>query len=225
MRARLEAAAQRAGRPAPRLIAVTKSVSADLALELARLGQLDLAENRVQALEQKIAHLSQPAPTVRWHLVGHLQRNKARRAVSMCHSIHSVDTLELLQALSRHCAELGAAPELFLEVDYVRDGLRTGLAEDQVPQLLEAARRLPHLRLAGLMTIAPVPEFDGDTRRAREAFASLRRLSQRLPQDAFENSRALLSMGMSSDFEVAIEEGSDCVRIGSALFRDEESGP
>ena len=122
-------------------------------------------------------------------------------------------------------AELGAFPELFLEVDYVRDGLRTGLAEDRVPEVIEAARSLPHLRLAGLMTIAPAPEFDGDTRRARAVFANLRRLSERLPQDAFLNSRALLSMGMSSDFEIAIEEGSDCVRIGSALFEDEEARP
>ncbi len=187
------------------------------------MGQLDLAENRVQALELKVAYLSQPALALRWHLVGHLQRNKARRAVSMCDSIHSVDTLELLQALSRHGADLGASPELYLEVDYVKDGLRTGLAEDRVPELVEAARRLPHLRLAGLMTIAPTPDFDGDTRRARTVFASLRRLSERLPQEAFENSRVLLSMGMSSDFEIAIEEGSDCVRIGSALFHDEEA--
>jgi len=224
VRTRLAQAASRAGRPTPRLVAVTKSTDADVAASLVRLGQLDLAENRVQNLELKARHLQEQGLEPRWHLVGHLQRNKARRAMSLCHSIHSVDTLELGRALDRLGSELGTTPELYVEVDYVQDGVRSGVPEDQVPALVAELSRLPSLRLVGLMTIAPLPEFDGDTRRARSVFAGLRRLSQRLPAQAFAEGRPLLSMGMSTDFEIATEEGSDCVRIGSALFESEEHG-
>ena len=223
MRARLARAAARADRAAPQLIAVTKSVSSGTAAELVGLGQLDLAENRVQGLETKHQQLADQALMPRWHLVGHLQRNKARRALTLCDSIHSVDSLELLAALARLGAELGKRPRLYLEVDYVRNGTRSGLAEDDVAVLVDSARTLSAVQLLGLMTIAHLPDFDGDTRRARQVFAGLRRLSQRLPQDAFAEGRPLLSMGMSLDFEIAAEEGSDCVRVGSALFSDEES--
>ena len=220
--ARLARASERAGRPPPRLVLVTKSVEAEVASALAGFGQIDLGENRVQNLELKAEQLRLGSSPTRWHLLGHLQRNKARRALSLCHSIHSVDSLELLSTLSRLGSELNRACELYLEVDYVCDGVRTGLPEKQVPALLDAASSLPNLRIVGLMTIAPLPEFDGDTRRARAVFSSLRQLSERLPAEAFVNGRPLLSMGMSSDFEIAIEEGSDCVRIGSALFDDKE---
>ncbi len=223
MRTRLTQAASRAGRPTPRLVAVTKSVGADVVLDLVRIGQLDLGENRVQSLELKAKHLESHALAPRWHLVGHLQRNKARRALPICHSIHSVDSLDLARALSRLESEFKAACELYIEVDYVQDGVRTGLAEDQVLPFVASMRSLPHLRLVGLMTIAALPEFDGDTRRAREVFSRLRRLSESLPAEAFAHGRPLLSMGMSSDFEIATEEGSDCVRIGSALFDAKES--
>ena len=220
VRARLGEAAARAGRRTPRLVAVTKSVGPELAASLVRLGQLDLGENRVQALELKAEHARALGLAPRWHLIGHLQRNKARRAVSMCHSIHSVDSLELAGALSRISGELGATPELYVEVDYVRDGSRTGVAEERIHELVLALRRLPHLHLAGLMTLAPLPDFDGDTRRARAVFARLREFSASLPADAFAEGRPLLSMGMSSDFEIAAEEGSDVVRVGSALFEE-----
>ncbi|HUR26719.1 MAG TPA: YggS family pyridoxal phosphate-dependent enzyme [Planctomycetota bacterium] len=222
VRSRLARAAARAGRPTPRLIAVTKSVGGDMAAGLVRLGQLDLGENRVQSLEAKRDHLRAESLDARWHLIGHLQRNKARRAVSMCHSVHSVDSLELARALSRIGEESQTEILVYLEVDYVRDGSRTGLAEEAVPELVLSVAKLPRLGLVGLMTIAPVPEFDGDTRRAREVFARLRRFSQTLPAEHFVGGRPLLSMGMSSDFEIATEEGSDCVRIGSALFEGEE---
>ena len=192
---------------------------------LARLGQIDLGESRVQSLEIRQAAFAREGLDVRWHLLGHLQRNKARRAATLCHSVHSLDSRDLLDSLSRHVLELNASPELYVEVDYVGGGARTGLTEDRVPEFVEAMGRAPHLRLCGLMTIAPVPEFDGDTRRARAVFARLRELSRRLPAEAFCDGKPRLSMGMSSDFEIAIEEGSDCVRIGSALFHSEESRP
>lgn len=222
VRTRLAEAAARAGRPPPRLVAVTKSVAEDFAARLLALGQLDLGESRVQVLEAKAAALCGTSPA-RWHLIGHLQQNKARRAVAWCHSIHSVDSLRLLAALERLALELGKRPMIYLEVDYVRDGTRSGLAEDQVLELVLQARTLSQVQLAGLMTIAPVPDFDGDTRRARQVFARLRRCSEQLPQEAFAGGRPLLSMGMSTDFEVAAEEGSDVVRVGSALFEGVES--
>jgi pyridoxal phosphate enzyme (YggS family) len=224
VRARIERAASRAGRPPPRLVAVTKSTTPERALELARLGALDLGESRVQSLEAKVAHFRAQGVAARWHLVGHLQRNKARRAVAACCAIHSVDSLDLGLVLSRLCGELGARPELFVEVDYTGGDTRTGVAESAVPALVAALAPLPHFALAGLMTIAPVPAFDGDTRRARQVFAQLRRLGERLPAEHFASGRPLLSMGMSSDFEIAIEEGSDCVRVGGALFADEGAG-
>lgn len=226
VRARIEAAASRAGRPAPVFVAVTKTASAEATLELARLGQSDLGENRVQALELKRSHFAeQQAPRVRWHMLGHLQRNKARRAVEASFAIHSVDSLALGTALSRLSGELGAHPEVFVEVDYSGAETRTGVPENEVPELVAGLSVLQGLPLAGLMTIAPLPDFDGDTRRARQVFRALRRLAERLPQDHFSEGRPRLSMGMSGDFEIAIEEGSDLVRIGGALFAEAGEGP
>ena len=238
MRERLQAAAARAGRPVPLLVAVTKTASPEQALELARLGQADLGENRVQELERKLAHFAEErarrceVPPARWHLIGHLQRNKARRAAAVCHAIHSLDSLALGEALSRHVGEMHArgdlsteahAPlsEVFVEIDYSGAATRTGVPEDEAPGLVAALARLPGLRLAGLMTIAPLPEFDGDVARARRVFRALRALSERLPREHFVDGRARLSMGMTSDFEIAVEEESDVVRVGSALFAPE----
>jgi pyridoxal phosphate enzyme (YggS family) len=223
LRNRLSAAAARADRPAPVFVAVTKSVPAALAAQVLELGQLDLGESRVQSLELKSRALPQAPASPRWHMIGHLQGNKARRAVALCHSLHSVDSKRLLESVERLSAELGRKPEVYLELDYVQDGTRTGLSEPQVRELLAHAPALSHAQLCGLMTIAPRPDFDGDTRRARQVFVQLRRFAQQLPQEAFSPGRPRLSMGMSSDFEIACEEGSDCVRIGSALFEDLES--
>lgn len=220
---RIAAASARAGRPPPVLVGVTKSVPAALAGRLLAAGQLDLAENRVQALEAKVRELG--AAPARWHLIGHLQSNKARRAVALCDSIHSVDSVELLERLDTLAGELGRSPNLYIEVDSVGDGTRSGVPAHDVPRLVQAAARLSHLRLRGLMTLAPLPRHAGDTDGARQAFAALRRCASGLDADRFVDGRVRLSMGMSSDFEVAIEEGSDVVRVGSALFEGVEARP
>lgn len=223
MLGRIAAAAARAGRPPPELVAVTKSAPVALAGRLLAAGQLDLGENRVQALEAKARELGDSA--ARWHLIGHLQSNKARRAVALCDSIHSVDSPELLQRLDALAAETGRSPNLYLEVDSVGDGTRSGVPARDVPRLVQAAAQLSHLRLRGLMTLAPLPRHADDSEGARQAFGALRRCAAGLDADRFVDGRVRLSMGMSSDFEVAIEEGSDVVRVGSLLFEGVEARP
>lgn len=235
VRRRLAAAAERAG-PSGRdpasiaLVGVTKTVEPERALALARLGLDDLGESRAEALETKVAAVAAAAdaPRVRWHFVGHLQRNKARRVVLAADAIHSVDSTALVATLARLAKELGRSPELFLEVKLGDEPTRTGLAPSELLRVVDAAAEHPELRLAGLMTIAPlVVAGDGspaDGRAAaRVAFRELATIARSLASRAetarrFEEGRVRLSMGMSDDFDVAIEEGSDVVRVGSALF-------
>lgn len=224
VRARLRAACDRAGRD-PRtidLIAVTKSVGASTAAELARLGCLDLGENRVQELERKADELARDPVAVRWHLIGHLQRNKARRALEIAAAIHSIDGARLLDALQRLGRELAKTARVYLEVKLVESEPRTGIAPGEVADVVAHARTLDRVELLGLMTLAsaPDPALDADANgaRARRTFRALATIARELPQEAFAGGRVRLSMGMSSDFEAAILAGSDCVRIGGALF-------
>ncbi|MCC6409938.1 MAG: YggS family pyridoxal phosphate-dependent enzyme [Planctomycetes bacterium] len=224
LRERLGRAAVRSGRApdAVRLVAVTKSVDVAAAAALLDLGELDLAENRVQQLQQKHAALEGHVPPPRWHLIGHLQTNKARKALELAGSIHSVDSARLVDTLDRVAAELGARPRIFLEVKSVDSVERSGVEPAALAELVAHARRATHLELAGLMTMAPAPDparnAVENSDRARAAFRALATLAATLPRDAFALGRAELSMGMSSDFEEAVLEGADWVRIGSALF-------
>jgi len=222
VRERIARACERCGR-APgsvRLVVVTKSVTPQVCAALAGLGQLDLAENRAQALGRKALWCSERNMAVRWHFLGHVQRNKARSVVCVAEEIHSVDSLRLLEALERIAAEERRRPRIYLEVDFTQVSVRTGLAPQEVPALARAARGLQHVALVGLMTIAPLPAAGADDplHAARRTFARLRALRDELPPELFQDGRALLSMGMSSDFELAIEQGADIVRVGSALF-------
>ena len=201
------------------LVAVTKSVDPGVALELARLGAMDLGESRVQEFERKLDAFAAAGRTVRWHFLGHLQRNKARRVVRSAHALHSVDSLRLLQALARLAEETGRCPLLFLQVKLTSEQTKTGLAPDELAPALEFARQRA-LPLGGLMTMAPKPDrADAAQDSARTTFRRLAQLAHTLPGTAFVKGRPLLSMGMSGDFEVALEEGADLVRIGSLLFR------
>ncbi|MBI5434915.1 MAG: YggS family pyridoxal phosphate-dependent enzyme [Planctomycetes bacterium] len=221
---RLGRAAVRSGRApdAVRLVAVTKNVDVSAAAALVELGELELGENRVQALQQKCAALADRVPPPRWHLIGHLQTNKARKALELAGSIHSVDSARLVDTLDRVAAELGARPRIFLEVKSVDSAERSGIEPVALAELFAHARRATHLELAGLMTMAPAPDpgrtAAENSDRARAAFRALATLAAALPCDAFVRGRAELSMGMSSDFEEAVLEGADWVRIGSALF-------
>lgn len=205
------------------LLAVTKTVDASIVAALVRLGQRDLGENRVDVLAPKVEALRQLGLAPRWHMIGHLQRNKARRAVESASVIHSVDTTRLLETLSRHAGELGRALEVYLEVRAVDEGERTGFSPAELPAAVELAARLPHLRLRGLMAMAAPSEqarpFDlASQLEARRTFAAVRRLKESLPAQLFVDGNVELSTGMSSDLEAAIAEGSTCVRIGTALF-------
>jgi pyridoxal phosphate enzyme (YggS family) len=214
VRARIERACGRAGRDpgSVRLLPVSKSVPADSIGEAIDLGLTTFGENRVQEAETKAAALA----AARWELIGHLQSNKAGRAVALFDAIHSVDSVDLARRLDRLAADAGRPTPLpiYIEVNVDDDPAKAGFS----PPTLEAAvadlASLPNLELAGLMTVG---RLVNEAEQARPTFRRLRDLSDRLrhTQPALG---AALSMGMSSDFEVAIEEGSTVVRIGSALF-------
>jgi pyridoxal phosphate enzyme (YggS family) len=211
---RLRAACARAGRDRSEvaLVAVTKTVSAEVARLLPELGVFDLGENRPQELWRKAERLPD---TVRWHLVGHLQRNKIDRTLPLVHRIHSVDSPRLLAALdeSKH----GTRPiEVFLEVNCSGESSKNGFAPADIPNLASTLNALRNVRIVGLMTMAA---FEDDPERCRPSFALLRQLRDELRRHAGEQHPLdELSMGMSNDFEVAIEEGSTAVRLGTLLF-------
>lgn len=213
IRARMSVAARRVGRdPADvRLVAVTKSVDCDRIREVLAGGVLDLGENRVQEAEKKVAALGQ---SIRWHLVGHLQSNKARRAVYLFDLIHSVDSEALAVELSRRAEVAGRRVGCLLQVNVAREPTKFGVEPEQAPVLGRRVAALPGLRLTGLMTIAPLA---ADPEASRPVFRRLRELSAEIGAELGWE-RPELSMGMSQDFEVAIEEGATLVRVGSLLF-------
>jgi pyridoxal phosphate enzyme (YggS family) len=217
VRARIGRAALRAGRDpaAVTLVAVTKSVGASIIARLARAGASDLGENRIADAEQKIRAL--PAgPT--WHLIGHLQSNKARRGVTLFPWIHSVDSVELLERLDRIAAEERIRPPtVLLQVNVSGEAQKHGVAEAGLEELAARATRAAHLQVAGLMTMAPL---SGDPEASRPVFRRLRELRDGLcASGAVGPAFRHLSMGMTDDFEVAVEEGATIVRVGRALFR------
>jgi hypothetical protein len=217
---RIATAARAAGRdPAEvQLVAVTKSVSSAGAAELFELGCLDLAENRASALEEKHADFLKSGRIARWHFVGHLQRNKARRVLRIAQAIHSVDSAALWSALARLAEEERRFPGIYLQVKLVEEAEKSGLAPEDLPALIEQARNGP-LPLLGLMVMAPLTSDPLAARRqAREVFEHASRLARTLPVAAFSGGRVRLSMGMSADFEEAVRAGAHVVRIGGALF-------
>lgn len=217
---RIAAACQRAGRDFfdVTLVAVSKTVSAELIRQAVEAGVRVLGENRVQEAAAKIPELAAIAAEkqVAWHLIGHLQSNKARRAVELFSAIQSVDSLKLAERLNNVAAELGKRLPVFVEVNLGGEESKTGVAPEEVLPLCEQMAKLPALELRGLMT---VPPFLDDPNEVRQFFRRLRRLRDEAREagivgDGFKE----LSMGMSHDFEVAIEEGATLVRIGTALF-------
>jgi pyridoxal phosphate enzyme (YggS family) len=212
---RLRAACRRAGRPRGdvTLVAVTKTIPVEVAALLPGLGLLDLGENRPQELWRKAAAL--PA-AVRWHLVGHLQRNKVERTLPLVSRIHSVDSLRLLHALEEEAGRRQSGVEVLLEVNASREASKHGFAPEDLPGLAPALAGLRHVRVGGLMTMAA---YEEDPERCRPTFAALRGLRDRLQAELGPaHPLAHLSMGMSNDFEVAVEEGATLVRLGTVLF-------
>ncbi len=219
VRARVAAAAARAGRdPAEiRIVAVSKTFPARAVLEVAAAGLCEFGESRVQEAEAKIPEVERAAPqALTWHLVGRLQRNKARRAAELFAVVHSVDRPELADALARAAERRTAPLRVLLQIDLDAEPQKGGVRPEEAHGLLAHVEKLPSLDAIGLMLI---PREVDDPERSRPSFARLRGLLERLKLAAARPERLReLSMGMSADFEVAIEEGATQVRVGTALF-------
>ncbi len=216
IRQRISTAAQSAGRDpsAVQLVAVSKTFPIAAVQEAYAAGQRLFGENKVQEGLEKISAFH--PPDIRWHLIGHLQSNKARKAAPWFAMIESVDSVELLQRIDRAAAEAGATPELLIQIDLAQETTKFGARPEDARTVLDAAAACTAARVVGLMTIPPAPETPED---ARPWFRKLRDLrdqwaSAGVPAPMLRE----LSMGMSADFEVAIQEGATIVRVGTAIF-------
>jgi pyridoxal phosphate enzyme (YggS family) len=230
LRVRLEEVRERIGRRAASagraseditLIAVSKTHPPELLWQAIEAGVRDLGENRIQEADAKINEMGKPNGT-RWHLIGHLQANKARRAVALFDVIHSLDSVALALRLERLCAQQERAElPVLIQVDLSGEETKSGAGEEELPELAAAIVACERLRLSGLMTLPP---FFEDAERVRPYFRRLRELRDRLHQQkAFGEGRGELSMGMSHDYEVAIEEGATMVRVGTAIFGERKT--
>jgi pyridoxal phosphate enzyme (YggS family) len=210
-------AARQAGRTSEsvRVIAVSKTHPADAVRAATNVGLTDFGENRVQEAEGKIGEVGRQG--VRWHLIGHLQSNKARRAAELFDVIHSVDSVALIKKLEHSCAGAGREElPILIQVDLGHEAAKSGADEAELSSLIDAATICEHLKLIGFMTLPP---FFDDPESARPFFAKLRQLrDQYQARGVFGDAGGELSMGMTNDFEVAIEEGATMVRIGTAIF-------
>lgn len=213
VRERIVRAAERSGRDAAgiRLVAVSKLVEAERVRAAVAAGAIDLGENYVQEAEQKRPLVP---GAVRWHLIGHLQRNKAAKAAALFDMVQTIDDPRTAAALGRHVREAGRELEVLLQVNTSGEAAKSGVAPEGAGALLEAVMAEEGIRTVGLMTIG---RWDPDPERARPEFRLLAGLAQQL-RERYQMELPWLSMGMSHDFEVAIEEGASMVRVGTAIF-------
>ena len=218
VREQIAQAAAKAGRAVEdlELVAITKTHPAEKVREAIDAGQTLFGESRVQEARAKIPELPSNA---RWHFVGHLQKNKIRHALPLFEMIHSVDSLALAQDINRIANEEGLHPRVLLEVNVAGEGSKFGFSPDQLHDQMEELLALPRLSILGLMTIPPFAE---EAEESRKYFVQLRELRDRL-QTEFQVDLAQLSMGMTQDFPVAIEEGATLVRVGTAIFGERRS--
>lgn len=217
VRAHIAEAARRVGRdPAEvTLVAVSKTRPVELVEMAYNLGVTDVAENRVQEALPKIARFHPAA--LRWHLIGHLQSNKAGKVVAPFACVQSVDSLHLAQRLSRYAQEEGKRLSVLLQVNVAGEASKEGMTPDELPDLARQIVALPALVVEGLMTIAPQAP---DPQEIRPVFRRLRHLRDALRTEITVSNWAHLSMGMTDDYMVAIEEGATIVRVGRAIFGD-----
>lgn len=222
IRARIAASARRAGREPEEveLIAVSKTQPAEALREALAAGVRVFGENRVQEAEGKIEEL-QTEPRVNWHLIGHLQSNKARRAVKLFDCIQSIDSAALVERLERLCAdEDRESLDMLVQVDLGGEATKTGATEAELPAILTVLESCTRVRCRGLMTL---PSFFDNAEGARPYFRRLRGLRDELRgRGVFGDGEGELSMGMSHDFEIAIEEGATMVRVGTAIFGERQ---
>ncbi len=210
-------AAMRSGREPQdvRLIAVTKEVGPDLIHQAVHIGLREFGESRVQAAKEKIPEVRSldPRASIVWHLIGHLQTNKAKAAVELFDIIHSVDSLDLAGSLNRHAETAGKVQRILLQVKLSIEESKYGITKENISSVLREVSVMQHLHLEGLMTIPP---FFDDPEKARPYFRELRDIRDKAVSQGHELKE--LSMGMSNDFDVAVEEGATMVRIGTAIF-------
>jgi pyridoxal phosphate enzyme (YggS family) len=199
------------------LVAVSKTMPVELVQMAYNLGVTAFGENRVQEALPKIAAFHPQG--LSWHMIGHLQSNKASKVVSPFDCVESVDSLHLAQALSRHAGEQGKRLPVLLQVNVAGEASKEGLSPAEALELARQFLALPHIQVAGLMTIAPLVE---DAEQVRPVFRELRLLRDQLRTELPSSSWQHLSMGMTGDYRVAIEEGATIVRIGRAIFGERE---
>jgi pyridoxal phosphate enzyme (YggS family) len=213
VREQIAQAAAKVGRAAGEieLVAITKTHAAEKVHEAIQAGQSLFGESRVQEARAKIPELPS---AIRWHFVGHLQKNKIRHALPLFEMIHSADSLALAQEVNRIAEEEGMHPRVLLEINVAGEGSKFGFTPDQLHEQMEELLALPRLSILGLMTIPPLSE---EPEASRKYFVQLRELRDRL-QTEFRVDFAQLSMGMTQDYAVAVEEGATLVRVGTAIF-------
>jgi len=216
VRDRIARAAARAGRDPSkvRLIAISKTFGADVVRAAAGDGQIDFGENKLQEAQQKRQDTADLR--LRWHLVGHLQSNKARKAAAEFDVIHSIDSVSLLQKIDEAAGATSRPVELLVQVDLAGESTKHGAREDELGRIFEAAGRATAVSVRGLMLLPPAVD---DPQAARPWFRQLRDVRDRLLASGVDREMlAELSMGMSHDYEIAIEEGATLVRVGTAIF-------
>jgi len=212
VRERIAKAAERAGRSSEgiTIVAVTKTHPPSVVLHARALGLLDVGENKVQEALGKQEQLAGETD-LRWHLIGHLQRNKAKHAVGRFALIHSLDSIRLADVLEREAAEQDITQDVLIQVNVAKEEQKSGVAIEELDALVEHTMKQRHLALKGFMTMAP---FTDDDRAIRRAFRELSGIGHR----ASGIGQPILSMGMSSDYEIAVEEGATMLRLGTILF-------
>lgn len=218
VRARIDEAAAKAGREgdAIELVAVSKGHGPEALSEAVAAGQLLFGESRVQEARAKIPFVSS---RIQWHLIGHLQSNKVRQALPLFERIHSIDSLDLAQNVNRVADEMGLLPKVFLEVNVAGEASKHGFSYDALRSSMEEILALDRLAIDGLMAIPP---FQPDPEGSRRYFAMLREWRDAL-QEEFRFGLPELSMGMSHDYTIAIEEGATIVRVGTAIFGERKT--
>jgi pyridoxal phosphate enzyme (YggS family) len=212
---RIDSAAKRSGRdlPSVKLVVVSKTIGVDRIREAVAAGALILGENRVQEAKEKIEKLG---PIASWHLIGRLQTNKAKYAVKLFYLIHSVDNLELAKEIDKQAEKIGKVQDVLIEVSIAGEARKAGVASENAVALIKGAAKLKNISIKGLMTMPP---FSDSAEDSRPYFKKLRELSENVARENILGvSMKELSMGMSGDFEVAIEEGATMVRVGTAIF-------
>lgn len=213
IRERIVSACGRAGRYPDEvtLVAVAKMFGAEMVSEVLNAGVVDIGENYVQELHRKREKLTDER--IQWHFIGHLQRNKVKELASWIHLIHSIDSKRLAEEISHQAAMKGRTVDILVEVNTSGEQTKFGITPEETPTFVRELRGLPNIHVAGLMTMGPFLPNPDDS---RPAFRTLRKLRDRLQDNGIRIPH--LSMGMSNDFEVAIEEGATIVRIGTAIF-------